>query len=51
MKLISDEMLVESYFKAIELQLEDEFVALLLDEIRHRQINLDYYRAGEAQVS
>ena len=51
MKLISNEILVDSYFRAIDLQLEEEFVQLLLDEIRNRQINLDYYRAGEAQVS
>lgn len=51
MKLISNEMLVESYFRAIDLHLEEEFVELLLDEIRRRKLNLDYYRSDEAQVS
>ncbi|MDQ1912121.1 sporulation histidine kinase inhibitor Sda [Paenibacillus sp. GD4] len=50
MKLISNEILVDSYFKAIDLKLEQEFVDLLLEEIKRRQINLDYYN-GEAQVS
>ncbi|TVY08504.1 sporulation histidine kinase inhibitor Sda [Paenibacillus cremeus] len=51
MKLISNEILVDSYFKAVSLHLEDDFVELLLEEIRRRQINLDYYRQGDAQVS
>lgn len=50
MKLISNDILVDSYFKAIDLKLEEEFVALLLEEIKRRQINLEYYKPG-AQVS
>ncbi|CAG7616714.1 hypothetical protein PAESOLCIP111_01936 [Paenibacillus solanacearum] len=51
MKFISNEMLVDSYFKAVSLKLEQDFVELLLEEIRRRQINLDYYKNGGAQVS
>ncbi|MCZ8522384.1 MULTISPECIES: sporulation histidine kinase inhibitor Sda [Paenibacillus] len=51
MKLISNEILVDSYFKAVSLKLEEEFVELLLEEIHRREIKLDYYQDGEAQVS
>ncbi|MED4603017.1 sporulation histidine kinase inhibitor Sda [Paenibacillus validus] len=51
MKLISNEILVDSYFKALDLKLEKEFVELLLEEIHRRELNLDYYREGDAQVS
>ncbi|KPV55512.1 MULTISPECIES: sporulation histidine kinase inhibitor Sda [Paenibacillus] len=51
MKLISNEILVDSYFKAVDLKLEEDFVELLLDEIKRRQINLDFYKEGNAQVS
>lgn len=48
---ISNEILVDSYFKAVNLKLEDDFVELLLEEIERRQINLDYYKEGDSQVS
>lgn len=51
MRLISNEILVDAYFKAVDLQLEKEFLELLLEEIKRRQINLDYYRNGDTQVS
>ncbi|TDF98905.1 sporulation histidine kinase inhibitor Sda [Paenibacillus piri] len=50
MRLMSDEVLIESYFKAQELKLEAEFIKLLLDEIKRRKLNLEYYR-NNAQVS
>lgn len=50
MRLISNEILVDSYFKAIDLKLEQDFVDLLLEEIRRRQINLDFYGSA-SQVS
>ncbi|WP_152396833.1 sporulation histidine kinase inhibitor Sda [Paenibacillus guangzhouensis] len=40
MSILSDELLVESYYKAIELKLEGEFIRLLLAEIRLRQLPL-----------
>ncbi|MCZ8516799.1 sporulation histidine kinase inhibitor Sda [Paenibacillus filicis] len=48
---ISNEILVDSYFKAVDLKLEEDFVELLLEEIERRQINLDYYKEGDYQVS
>ncbi|WP_144027295.1 sporulation histidine kinase inhibitor Sda [Paenibacillus selenitireducens] len=38
MSILSDELLVESYYKAIELDLEVEFITLLLAEIHKRQL-------------
>ncbi|UUZ84049.1 sporulation histidine kinase inhibitor Sda [Paenibacillus sp. P26] len=51
MKLISNEILVDSYFKALDLKLEEDFVELLLEEIKRRQINLDFFKEGDSQVS
>nr|WP_281891139.1 sporulation histidine kinase inhibitor Sda [Paenibacillus sp. YYML68] len=51
MRLISNEILIESYFKAIEMKLEEAFVELLLQEIKRRKLNLDYYTNHDAQVS
>jgi developmental checkpoint coupling sporulation initiation to replication initiation len=36
---LSDEMLLDSYHRAIELQLEQDFIALLLVEIRKRKLH------------
>ncbi|SEO48034.1 developmental checkpoint coupling sporulation initiation to replication initiation [Paenibacillus sophorae] len=36
---LSDEMLLDSYHKAIELQLEHDFIALLLVEILKRNLH------------
>lgn len=38
MSTLSDELLVESYYKAVELDLEMEFIHLLLAEIHKRQL-------------
>ncbi|MCR8629882.1 MULTISPECIES: sporulation histidine kinase inhibitor Sda [Paenibacillus] len=51
MRLMSNEILIDSYFKALNLKLEAEFIELLLEEIRRRKLNLEYYRNNEAQVS
>ncbi|WP_199620501.1 sporulation histidine kinase inhibitor Sda [Paenibacillus alkalitolerans] len=40
MRLLSDENLLETYFKAIDLDLEQDFINLLLDEIRRRNLEL-----------
>lgn len=50
MRLMSNEILIDSYFKALNLKLEQEFVELLLEEIRRRQLNLEYFHR-EAQVN
>ncbi|MBN3525502.1 sporulation histidine kinase inhibitor Sda [Paenibacillus apiarius] len=39
MALLSDELLMDSYEQAIQLQLDDEFIALLLKEIRRRRLH------------
>ncbi len=36
---LSDQMLLESYHQAIELQLEHDFIAMLLVEIRKRNLH------------
>ncbi|WP_274363877.1 sporulation histidine kinase inhibitor Sda [Paenibacillus thermotolerans] len=38
MRLLSDESLLETYYKAIDLDLEEEFIRLLLEEIQRRNI-------------
>ncbi|EGL15339.1 sporulation histidine kinase inhibitor Sda [Paenibacillus chitinolyticus] len=51
MRQISDETLVESYFKALDLELESEFVDLLLGEINRRHIVLEAYHSDEAALA
>ncbi|MFP4977267.1 sporulation histidine kinase inhibitor Sda [Paenibacillus sp. CN-4] len=36
---LSDELLLDSYYRALELQLEHDFIALLLVEIRKRNLH------------
>lgn len=50
MRMISNETLVDSYIKAIDLGLDAEFIELLLEEIRRRQLNIDYFKK-KAHVS
>lgn len=38
MKKLSDELLIESYFKAIELKLSKEFIRLIESEIKRRSL-------------
>ncbi|KYD32908.1 MULTISPECIES: sporulation histidine kinase inhibitor Sda [Anoxybacillaceae] len=38
MKYLSDELLIESYYKAKELKLSPEFIELIEREIRHRSL-------------
>ncbi|WP_082672937.1 sporulation histidine kinase inhibitor Sda [Paenibacillus senegalimassiliensis] len=40
MALLTDDLLLESYYKANQLQLDQEFIALLLAEIRRRELDL-----------
>jgi developmental checkpoint coupling sporulation initiation to replication initiation len=39
MKNLSDELLIESYYKAKELNLSPEFIALIEKEIQRRSLN------------
>lgn len=41
--MLTDEMLLESYHLAIELNLEDEFISLLLEEIHRRNLEIVDY--------
>lgn len=41
MRLISNDTLIDSYFKALDLQLDEDFVRLLLTEIKRRRLHLD----------
>lgn len=38
MKLLNDESLIETYYKALELELEEEFIKLLEKEMERRQL-------------
>ncbi len=38
MRKLSDELLIESYFKAIEMKLNDDFIELIMIEIKRRSL-------------
>lgn len=40
MEYLSDSLLIEAYYKAIELQLNDDFISMIKDEMEHRQIEV-----------
>ena len=42
MGLLTDEMLLDSYRMANELELEREFIALLLAEIHKRELDVEF---------
>ncbi|MCD9024166.1 sporulation histidine kinase inhibitor Sda [Cohnella sp. NL03-T5] len=44
MRKLSDEALMDSYYEANKLLLEEEFIALLLEEINRRGIDVDSVR-------
>ena len=39
MKLLSDDALIDAYRKSINLDLDKDFIDLLLNEIKHRKID------------
>ncbi|MCA0755525.1 sporulation histidine kinase inhibitor Sda [Paenibacillus sp. N4] len=39
MELLSDEMLVETYYAAIQYELEPEFIRMLVLELKRRRLN------------
>ncbi|MFK7694636.1 sporulation histidine kinase inhibitor Sda [Paenibacillus sp. HJGM_3] len=43
MKSLSNEALIDSYLKAIDLKLDRDFISLLLAEIKRRKLNVLYY--------
>ncbi|MEH7590871.1 sporulation histidine kinase inhibitor Sda [Priestia megaterium] len=40
MKKITDQLLIESYFKAIELDLDKDFILVLEEELKKRGLSL-----------
>ncbi len=38
MRKLSDELLIESYFKATEMKLHDDFIELIANEIKRRSL-------------
>ncbi|MBJ6362277.1 sporulation histidine kinase inhibitor Sda [Paenibacillus sp. GCM10012307] len=46
MEILSDEMLVDSYNLAIQLDLDPEFIGMLFEEITKRDIEPKKYRLG-----
>lgn len=50
-RLISDETLIDSYYKALDLKLESDFVDLLLAEIKRRNLKLNVYLKDEAPLN
>ncbi|ALS26770.1 sporulation histidine kinase inhibitor Sda [Paenibacillus cisolokensis] len=46
MELLSDELLVDTYFAAIQYKLDPEFIRLLAIELKRRKINPEAYEIG-----
>ncbi|OXM13063.1 sporulation histidine kinase inhibitor Sda [Paenibacillus herberti] len=46
MELLSDELLIETYFSAVQFNLDKEFIKLLAGEIKRRQLNPEMIRLG-----
>lgn len=50
MRTLSNEALIDSYRKAVDLKLDRDFVSLLLAEIKRRKLHISYY-SEEAQAN
>ncbi|MDF2926199.1 MAG: Sporulation inhibitor [Paenibacillaceae bacterium] len=49
MRMLSNEILIDSYFRAQDLKLEKEFIELLLKEIKRRKLPLpNHYSQAQA---
>ncbi|WP_438446490.1 sporulation histidine kinase inhibitor Sda [Gorillibacterium sp. sgz5001074] len=48
MRILSNEVLLESYFRAVDLKLEHEFIELLLTEIKRRKLHIPHYPQAQA---
>nr|WP_270884075.1 sporulation histidine kinase inhibitor Sda [Paenibacillus aestuarii] len=51
MRQISDETLIDSYYKAIDLRLESDFLDLLLAEIKRRNLKLNVFVKDETPMN
>ncbi|TKI56040.1 sporulation histidine kinase inhibitor Sda [Brevibacillus antibioticus] len=45
MKYLSDQMLIEVYHRAVDLQLDAAFIELLREELQHRKIRITQFSA------
>lgn len=50
MQQLSDKLLIESYYKANELELSPDFVALIEEEILRRDLNIIFYRKRKSAI-
>lgn len=50
MKRLDDDLLIEVYVKAKHLRLEEEFIAIVEQEMVRRGMNRSLYQAGQDQV-
>jgi developmental checkpoint coupling sporulation initiation to replication initiation len=41
MRLLSNEILIDTYYKAIDLKLDKDFIRLLMQEIKRRNLHVD----------
>lgn len=49
MRILSNEILIESYLRALDLKLEKEFIDLLLKEIKRRKLHVPaHYSQAQA---
>jgi developmental checkpoint coupling sporulation initiation to replication initiation len=46
MRLLSNENLLESYYRAVDLKLDREFINLLLEEIKRRNLQVNVNRGA-----
>ena len=46
MELLSDDLLIETYFSALQFNLDKEFIKLLKGEMQRRQLNPETIRLG-----
>jgi developmental checkpoint coupling sporulation initiation to replication initiation len=49
MRILSNEVLIESYLRAMDLKLDKEFIELLLKEIKRRKLHIpNHYSQAQA---
>ncbi|ASS66670.1 MULTISPECIES: sporulation histidine kinase inhibitor Sda [unclassified Paenibacillus] len=46
MELLSDELLIETYFSAVQFNLDYDFIKLLKGELKRRQLSPESIRLG-----
>lgn len=51
MKLLSQHGLITAYLNSIDLQLEKEFIQLLLFELQRREIDIDHFSVHNCETN